>query len=127
MIEQRYAVPEGMLKAASDVFSRCRTDGAHLNFALEAALRWQSENPPCPTDEDLEVLQRDAEGSVDLGFARRKWYTVEWIRRMYLAPEPEVLEEIKDLLYDPKDGPTKVGRNDAIIEAYRRGQKEGKI
>jgi hypothetical protein len=39
--------------------------------------------------------------------------------------EPEVPEEIKDLLYEPKDGPTKVGRNEAIIEAYRRGQKRG--
>jgi hypothetical protein len=75
-----------------------------------------------------------------------KWLSdilAEWQRRMFLAPDepkfvprclhcyqplpekfpdPEIPEEIKDLFYDPKDGPTKTGRNDAIIEAYRRGK-----
>ena len=79
---------------------------------VKAALRWQIENPRVPTDEDLEVLQRDAEGKVDLGFARRKWYITEWQRQMFLAPKPEerdifqslkgrtFTQEESDMVYD---------------------------
>jgi hypothetical protein len=46
---------------------------------------------------------------------------------MFLAPESEVPEEIKDLLEElPECGGSDNRKIDAIIlEAYRRGQKEG--
>lgn len=93
MSDKKYVVPEEGLKAALDsagqTVSGCPWQELATK-AVEAFIRWQSENPMVPSDEDLEFLQRDAEGSVDLGFARRKWYITEWQRRMYLAPEPEV-------------------------------------
>ncbi len=59
-------------------------------------------------------------------------YLVEWQRRIFLAPEPEIPEEIKDLL-SPTDpitgvalltGLTEHGKS-VIIEAYRRGKEAG--
>jgi hypothetical protein len=42
-----------------------------------------------------------------------------WVLRMYLAPEPEVPEEIKDILDRTVKG------DFDVIEAFRRGQKAG--
>ena len=50
---------------------------------LEAALRWQSENPQVPTEQQLSDMAADAHVCMDEVIA-------EWQRRMYLAPEPEV-------------------------------------
>jgi hypothetical protein len=50
-----------------------------------------------------------------------------WVRRMYLTPEPEVPEEIKDLLLTRgchKDiEPFKDELNLRMAECFRRGQK----
>jgi hypothetical protein len=121
-------IPEGMLNAviiaigsASDSWSRrcCTT-------AAEAVLRWLSENPIVPTCEQIvDMDKRHGRNTFIIrgdGGESFRDDIAEWQRRMFLAPDPEILEEIKDLLYDPKDGPTKTGRNEAIIEAYRRGK-----
>ena len=87
--------------------------------ALEAFIAWQTENPIVPTeeqDEDLcEWCEMNPDGSP---FA-------EWQRRMYLAPEPEVQEEIRDLLLvNITEGFFKPEvLNERLAEAYRRGQK----
>ena len=54
----------------------------------------------------------------------------EWQRRMYLAPEPEALEEVKDLLWGEVGGTSQTSsailapsHNLQVVEAYRRGQK----
>jgi hypothetical protein len=46
-------------------------------------------------------------------------------RRMFLSPEPEVPEAIKDLLVDDGTGWTVAGANanEKIIEAFRRGRR----
>lgn len=62
------------------------------------------------------------------------WYATEWQRRMFLAPEQEVPEALKDLLIEdenyvpPQTVDTSKGMwlrtfNQIVIEAYRRGQK----
>ena len=126
----RIKVPEGMLDAAMQASMEAGLGigpSTELRVVLEAALRWQSKNTPHPTDKEfgeLVVSCSSAEKWEHLTeWMRAGMLCHEWVCRMYLAPEPEVPEEIKDLLYDPKDGPTKVDRNDAIIEAYRRGQR----
>lgn len=175
--EKRYVVPEGMLAAFKIGFGSesgfiLPEIGPQTMKALEAALKWQAETPRVPNASDLKefrTLWDDSWSKTQAGngdfFA---WALTEWIRRMYLAPEPQggdwILKDIichirlgdygddeassrlkylfspdthlakpsalndgferecGDLLYDPKDGPTKIGRNEALREAFNRGR-----
>jgi hypothetical protein len=85
MSEKRYVLPEGMRGAALmslDDPAHTPNIVAYWEF-LEAALRWQSENPQVPTEQQLSDMAADAHVCMDEVIA-------EWQRRMYLAPEPEV-------------------------------------
>jgi hypothetical protein len=102
-------VPDGMMVAAHVAHIHPTV----LNEILEAALRWLSEHPIVPSTDDIGSMQ-------DLlnGYGIADWGPIlcaEWQRRMLLAPEPEVPEEISDLIRGRED-------DDLIIEAYRRGQ-----
>ena len=119
MSEKRYAVPEGMLKAAIDAryTGKPIPDLIHVDqvrVILEAAVRWQSENPRVPTFAQCRDMW--AEASMQEDGTETSAVIAKWIRRMYLAPEPEVPEKIKDLLCGS-------ARCDAAtVEAYRRGK-----
>lgn len=134
MSEAKYNVPEGGLAAVDEAISIVRRRQKEIYYddeliagdvrdiTLEAFIRWQAENPPFPTVEQLG--QMSFMGCVALnGNWDGKNLCAEWIRRMYLAPDLEVPEEIKDLVL-PFDMKTADGyrRNVAIIEAYRRGK-----
>lgn|ERR1017187_6182404 len=87
--------------------------------AVEAALRWQSENPRVPTGQQL--WEMSTKGPLaDVNFV-----CAEWQRRMYLVPEPEVPEGTADLHWP--GGLLGMGlgdtHNEQVDEAYRRGQK----
>ena len=86
MIDKK-VVPEGMLDAAMRASMEAGLGigpSTELRVVLEAALRWQKENPPVPTDDFVEeVIREHSRTNV-------KWSCVEWVRRMYDAPEPEV-------------------------------------
>jgi hypothetical protein len=131
MSEKRYVIPKGMLEAAilSHPFD---TRTKFLPEMLEAALRWLSDNPIVPTAKqsaELESLCRlnDEPMCMDAIF-----YCSEWQRRMFLAPEPEVPEAIKDLMCGgsgaetgtPEQAQARV--NARILTAYHRGQRAGK-
>jgi len=130
-----YVVPEGGLKAAIKAADSVADDDDFLK-ALEAFIRWQSEEAPVPTPEQCaEMLQSFAlDGEARTGGpvnrAQARCIAKTWIRRMYLAPEPEVPEAIKDLLvsqiaplvFRSESG---LGYNEAVTEAYRRGLKAG--
>lgn len=160
MSEEQYVVPDGMLKAASNVIKtshswipnphggidrQCIKCGAidfssageslcsgippwRLEKLLEAAIRWQAENPRVPTPQQkLEMAFRGPLNDVH-------FLCAEWQRRMYLAPEPKAPEEIQDLLYShtiggyrPKGTQALDQIDGRIIEAYRRGQKAGRL
>ncbi len=109
-MEKRYVIPEGMLKAALDA-QQMRCDPVISKVGLEAAIRWLAENPIVPDREtaDRLIACRGIHSEAD-PFA-------EWQRRMFLAPEPEVPEAIKDLL-TMSDSP----HNEHVLEAYRRGK-----
>lgn len=130
MTERRYKVPEGMLDAAYGEYpwpadwtvEQCVKKG------VEASLRWLSENPIVPTDEQILEMEKLHQSDCSLwnrfgSSNNHAYYCYEWQRRMFLAPpEPEVLEEIKDLL-DSTDDPIFNGWKKKILEAYRRGQR----
>ena len=136
MSEPKYVVPEGMLKAVQDKIRQEITQGPsnsqdYFVTIIEAALRWQSENPPVPTDAQLDALMEEFVEQCTETCSNR-YIPVEWIRRMYLVPEPEEPESVdavKDLMfgipYTGNNTASEQAHNFAILEAYRRG-KAGK-
>ena len=120
MNEKKIVLPEGMLKAAmDDIGERRGTYGGRIiEGALEAALRWLSDHPIIPTDTQMQALWDDSVGAGPFGTA--KFAAVNWQRRMFLASEPEVPEEIKDLMLV---GVNEEVSNKNIIEAFRRGKQ----
>ena len=128
-MEKKIAIPEGMLEAAvaavkipvSGQLARNQT-----HDILEAALRWLSENPIEPTQKQSRKLYADVPQGL-LVDEVPSWYAVEWQRRMFLAPDLEVPEDVDDLLW-PVGCHTSVEtveqiNNKRIIEAYRRGKE----
>jgi hypothetical protein len=114
-MSNKIVVPDGMLKAAMAARNaHFIGDDKRIELILEEALRWQSENPKVPTEKEWAACLQDAcrEGS---GISP----VMAWVLRMYLAPEPEVPEEIKDILDRTVKG------DFDVIEAFRRGQKAG--
>ena len=133
MGEKKIVVPTGMLKAAMNSIQPSVLVGT-ISVSLKAALLWLSENPPVPTfrtvDECGSAGMCYADG-LDGEFCRTK-DVIEWQRLMFVAPEPEVPEEIKHLLWEttikfvPKENPVtgiSEKHNRAVIEAFRCGQK----
>ena len=124
-------VPEGMLNAVTN--SRIMIPGMHAPWAedivlqiLEVALRWQRDNPPVPTMEQINSIRQVNLNGPDEDIYKPQFYCREWMRRMYDAPEPEVPEEIKDLLHTTIYNMEDNDCNKRIIESYRRGQKSGR-
>ena len=128
---ERIVIPEGMLDAFEDAhveyLLKHKSDPLvpmkACIFALEAALRWLSENPIVPTMEQATEMSDSGHPCVLDGV----WYATEWQRRMFLAPDLEVPEDVDDLLW-PVGCHTSVEtveqiNNKRIIEAYRRGKE----
>jgi hypothetical protein len=125
-MEKKIVVPEGMSDAALEAVLAIPMRGNvgsvdRVNGALKAALRWLSENPIVPTNEQYSKLYNELS-------SKDAWITynavIEWQRRMFLAPETECPEAIKDLLdpwIDPGDPQKATGINKRIIQAYIRG------
>lgn len=128
---KKIVVPEGMLVAGVDSVARLRgmgeTTREHYTAVLKAALLWLSENPIVPTERqerDLCDAWMEAKQSQSNTFVHASAFgAVEWQRRMFLAPEPEVPEEIEDLI--PCGGIDTINA-DRILEAYRRGLARSK-
>ena len=123
---KKIIVPSGMFEAAKN--SEYEPGSVEVRSILEAALRWLSENPIVPTIEQTGSLI-DWYNHKKFGNGAVSDCAVEWQRRMFLAPEPEVPEELKDLLLDENiptadySRPNRDYYNTQILEAFRRGQK----
>jgi hypothetical protein len=112
--EKKIVVPEGMLQAA--IHSDCMDEIENIDEEkmLEAAMRWQ--------DGELQKLvkpspRNECQASYNMA--------IDDVRRMFIAPDPEVPEDIADLVGrwgKPKDGELNEPQAE-LIEAYRRGQK----
>jgi hypothetical protein len=115
MTDKKIVVPQGGLDAAAGATKNITTgQWAILRDGLEAFCVWLSENPPKPDQVQEESIQNYLPGCGPAEFAR------QWIARMFLAPEPEVPEDIKDLMLV---GVNEKLSNKNIIEAFKRGQK----
>lgn len=120
-------VPQGMLKAGITAIQRFgpteKTGEECFAIGLEAAIIWLHEQDL--TDNMIhEFYSGECEAGVSFDFLRKFWKSM--LRRMiFFAPEPEVPEQVKDLLCaDIESGFFKPEiLNERIIEAYRRGQK----
>ena len=96
MSETKIQVPEGMLKAIRGRYVGNDNCGRYI---LEAALCWLSENPIVPNTREANILIQER---IDTGqltnsdppaFATVKGVIEQWLRRMFLAPEPTEEEE----------------------------------
>jgi hypothetical protein len=121
--DKKYVVPEGMMVAVDGEFPSV-AKASEVERGLLAAIRWLAENPIAPTMEQAHEMFMLKTG---FGFEMHEWVrwgACEWQRRMFEAPEPEVPEAVKGLLWDAAlFGKSTTGdHNDAIIEAYRRGK-----
>jgi hypothetical protein len=143
--EKKILVPEGMLKAAYSVGSNGE-DSQLAAEGLMAGIRWLSENPMAPTEEQEIKCFDFVDDKLPECDSRLVPFAVEWQRRMFLAPEQEDLNGIKNLL-EPYgdvfklvceiDGMSEPGAPSStgdqvemrdkifkfIIEAYRRGKE----
>jgi len=136
-------VPEGMLEAAMRASLEAGLaigPSTELRIPIEAALRWLSENPIEPSLEQSAIL-RDLACVVSAGYgthdptaAAAAAVAMEWQRRMFLAPEPEVPEEISidaEILYQDtmhrKQAEATSLLEKALLEAFNRGKATRKV
>ena len=124
-------VPEGMLDAADNCYGvdDDRPWNAYkTSDILEAALRWLSEHPIVPTDEQAREMFSAIEGTVTLSRDQLRTVAVEWQRRMFRAEE-DVPEAIKDRMWVHYEAESirrsqDVSQHNAqILEVYLLGQK----
>jgi hypothetical protein len=93
MNEKKIVVPDGMLKAADSV-QNSTMNSERVVTTLETALRWLSEHPVVPNDNEsrtlLHFLRHRAHYETtanDISLTQR--VINEWQRRCFLAPEPD--------------------------------------
>lgn len=125
MSEKKVVVPEGMLKAAvaASRIAACPED--YMTLILEAALRWQRQD----VEPKLDAMLRRYLGDDPHDISNMRMN----ILKLLCEYEPEVPEEIKDLLEVEQppfaNGNYRMRRDESvaakIIEAYKRG-REGK-
>jgi hypothetical protein len=129
----KYLVPDGMKQAAALAWRQTPAvygGEAALNAGLEAALRWQAENPRVPTLAETEVMRRQFH-CTDKPLQVYQNVAVEWQLRMYRAPEPQMPAAIKDMQGIYLLGLSSQRELDILVdqikmEAYNRGLKDGK-
>lgn len=122
---KKIKVPEGMLEAAMRASMEAGLGigpSTELVIPIEAALLWLTEHPIVPADEQLDSLLydfglQDHENAKPYSKAQARCLVVGWQRRMFLAPEPEVPEAIKDLM----DQYCSESYRGDLLEAYHRG------
>jgi hypothetical protein len=117
---EKIVIPEGMLEAVCAELHHI-PPSENVGYVLEAALRWLSENPIAPTNEQARVLF-ESWWSKDTSTAQTmKLIALEWQRLMFL-PVPEFLpSELISMIHGqnawtPAD----------VLKAYRLGQKSAK-
>lgn len=121
-MEKKIQVPEGMYNAARNIG---RSDLA-IKERLEASLRWLSKNPIVPTEQQLQAIA-DEHNRGKCYPENILPYVTGFQRRMFFAPEPEIPEAIKSLLWknvpqaDEFNDPVSQ-HNTIVLAAFLRGQ-----
>ena len=132
MSEKKIVVPEGMHRAAVErllLYENFRVDAFEPNTStpeqqangrasvvLEAALRWQSNRSPDISPELLGMLADDA------GTCQKTAYDIVdmALRRMYLAPEPEIGSVAQDIIDRMRGVTLSSMEADAIVDELSR-------
>lgn len=134
MSDTKYLIPECGFKAALENIPKFKIAGLEeeiIKQALQDFVRWLSENPIVPTPKDVDKLYLDWQAVTEYDSSQMPlWASIEWQRRMFLAPKPVFIQEIRDLMdsYTSDDTGSRFNcneHNEHVIEAYRRGQKAG--
>jgi hypothetical protein len=141
MSDKKIKVPEGMLKAAVAAMkdppgSKFRSTEQWASLGLEAALRWLAEQVDERNQEyakDIRAAELERFGDDNGRMMEKVAYEfgashgLGFVRRMFLAPEPEAPAEIANLLVDSCAHVTVDSDyiNDRVREAYRRGYSKG--
>lgn len=128
-------VPDEMFGAAMKAWNACpiAADGRRvaqweLEAALEAALRWLSENPIVPINHECcGEMHRTVNAK---GYCcYQSALLAEWQRIMFREPEPEVPEAIRELMKNAGDCAPELmitvsvdDWDEAVLEAYKRGK-----
>jgi hypothetical protein len=130
-MSKKILVPKGMATAGRLAFGEFygfrdpkELHGGAVEFVLQEALRWLSDNPIVPTPKQIEDMVRSWHGKCDVSdFVVLVMH--EWQRRMFLTPELEVPEAVEDLMWGSGKANEDDDRchNEDVIEAYRRGQQ----
>jgi hypothetical protein len=118
VVEKNIVVPEGMSKAflrKANHFGSKWDDRVLLEM-LSSALRWLSYNPVTPNDKQYRKLHADFEGK-SLGWGM--FALLEWQRRMFLAPEPELNPVAKRILDSMRGSTLSPADADAIIDGLK--------
>jgi len=123
MGDKKIVVPEGMAldacKAWDKSYFENHSQNDNIHAVLVAALRWLSDNPIEPDEDEVNMMFSSEPNAQVQRVARQA--CVEWQRRMFLAPDLDPSEdELRDLLHEDR-WHKEIG--DAIREAYRRGRK----
>lgn len=122
MTEKKIKVPEGMLKAAvAEWYVATGERDFCIRMILEAALRWLSENPIVPDDEQCLQLWRGSAGADTTADCTRNTVS-NWQRRMFLAPPESEMIGAETLEHFCSRFQT-IG--EAVSEAFRIGQDSG--
>ena len=92
MGEKKYIVPDGMLKAACEVFGNPILDDGMVRKELEAALYWLAEHPIVPSDDQIYDLFRECRNAThrwdECSWEKRhRDILCEWQRVAFIAPE----------------------------------------
>ncbi len=85
MTRSKYQVPASALAAVRQFMAESPGDWS-TETVLQAFIKYQSENPPVPTEDQMTDLGVNVGG--DTHYERQKLIAVEWIKRMYLASKP---------------------------------------
>lgn len=138
MSERKIIPPDDMIEAVLDALcerwsyrrenwpSVKSSNRSQVEFSLAAALTWLADHPKAPTQKDVQEFWSPEMNELR-PFDQMSEACVRWQRRMFVAPELMIPEEIKDLLFPVpviEKGRT-MDANERIAEAFRRGQKVG--
>lgn len=127
---KKYKIPEGMLQAVHEALMNEKPPFTQLDWERCAALacvQWLAENPLTPTERQWLDIQHDSPMASWLDRA------VEWERRMFLQPDPEIPREIKGLFWQDFKGVITLdndseaaAHNKAVLKAYEIGRNSSK-
>lgn len=95
-------VPEGMLSAYMGAagFTHDHESRPACRQRLAETLLWLAENPIVPPLEvENEVLYGNPANNIE-GMCARTWAAVEWQRRMFRKPGPELPAMVKNIIAD---------------------------